>query len=373
MYFILIICTYKYDSSNFYFILFLISNTLFLIGFIIPLNGCTKISYLNNYELNNSLSVKAYFIKLLFFFEILILMYFLIGMLIFIQNNFERNIWFSLKYGRAMGTYYEGALVERFRVIAISLTHILAIIYFNNKSDINKKNFYFQTIITFILVFFGVGRTTLFTMFVPIFFSYIYIKKPNNKKIIATLLKMGISLLLIFIIYAYMKFPYLIGESSFKFIMGQLQIYTVSPMIAFVNWCSTNSNYAYGIYTFRGILALFSSIGFDINVPSVVSEYVLVGDDLTNVYTSLHYYAKDFGIVYALLIQLIIGVFHGFLYKKAVLSKNTTIFRISIFTLFYYSLVMQFFVDQYMSLLSQWIQYAVCYYLISKIIVEKSQ
>ena len=66
MYFILIICTYKYDSSNFYFILFLISNTLFLIGFIIPLNGCTKISYLNNYELNNSLSVKAYFIKLLF-------------------------------------------------------------------------------------------------------------------------------------------------------------------------------------------------------------------------------------------------------------------------------------------------------------------
>lgn len=365
MYFILIICTYPYDSSNFYYIIFLISNICFLFGFIIPLNNqkIQKIENINKYE---DLSIRVIAFKIFLFIEILILIYFIVGIIVFTMNNFENNIWFSLKYGRATGKYYEGQLVERFRVVAITMTHIMAIVYMKTPSKVNKKYYFIQLIITFILIFFGVGRTTLFTLFIPLIFIYIYIKRPNNKKIIITLLKGSIILLVTFIIYAYMKFPYLVGESPFEFIMGQLQLYTVSPMIAFVNWCGINHDYAYGGYTFSGILSFLSAIGLEINVPSRVSEYVLVGNDLTNVYTVLHYYAKDFGVLYSLFIQILIGVFHGFLYKKAVLKKNSSIFSIAIFSLFFYSLIMQFFVDQYMSLLSQWIQYAIWYYIISK-------
>lgn len=365
IFFILIICTYEYNHMDIYYIIFILGNICFILGFI----GiqCTKkrtfmkVKEESEYRIN----IKKTSINIFFIIEIIILIYLIIGIARYVNSNFERNIWFSLKYGRAQGTYYEGVLVERFRIIAISMTHILSIIYFKYSSIENKKYYYVQLIITLLLVFFGVGRSTLFILFIPIIFSYLYIKKTNNLKIFKILFFSSILLLAIFIIYAYMKFPYLVKESPIKFIIDQLQIYTVSPLIAFVEWCHSNTIYSYGAYTFRFFIAILSAIGVDIHIPELVNEYVYVGNDLTNVYTIFHYYAKDFGIMYSLIILLLIGALHGILYMKVKSKKDINIFSLALFTLSYYSLIMQFFLDQYISLLSLWIQYTIYYYIIS--------
>lgn len=138
--------------------------------------------------------------------------------------------------------------------------------------------------------------------------------------------------------------------------MQQIRVYFSTSTIAFVEWIKTFNNYFYGINTFRFFVAVLSSIGYDIEVPSVVQEFIWVYGDITNVYTVLHYYAKDFGLVYALIIQLILGMIHGFFYEKSILYRGINPFFIAVQSLLYFPLINQFFDDKYFSILSTWIQ-----------------
>ena len=86
----------------------------------------------------------------------------------------------------------------------------------------------------------------------------------------------------------------------------------------------------------------------------LVQNFISIGNGVTtNVYTFYQYYISDFGCIYALLIQFLVGIFHGVSYKNMSQMKNYWIY---IFCFSIYPLIMQFFQDQYISLMSTWIQ-----------------
>lgn len=189
-----------------------------------------------------------------------------------------------------------------------------------------------------------------------LFFSNIIIKKYSNKKIAIMLLLIVLIILVTFISFAYMKYVYEDRSDTTQFIMKQLRVYFSTSMIAFVQWIETTWEYKYGANTFRFFAELLNGLGYDLSAVKAVQEYVYVYGDITNVYSVLHYYTSDYGLIYAFVIQVILGMTYGFIYKKAIINKKTTPFFIAVLSILYFPLINQFFDDKYFSILSTWIQ-----------------
>ena len=112
----------------------------------------------------------------------------------------------------------------------------------------------------------------------------------------------------------------------------------------------------YGIaHTFRTIFALLHAIGFDFNVKPLVKNFVGT-PFLTNVYTLYQPYYLDYGLMALPFFQFGFGFLHGALYRKATIYRPASVY-IFFFSLSMCPLFLQFFNDQYFSLMSQWMQY----------------
>ena len=136
-----------------------------------------------------------------------------------------------------------------------------------------------------------------------------------------------------------------------------VQAYAVGPLAALDWLVRQDPPLALGDNILRTAHALYAAVDNEqTRVLPLVREFVNVGV-ATNVYTVYDPYMRDFGIAGALLFIGLIGLGHGFLYRMAVASNNpawSLAYALSLYPLF-----MQFFQDQYFSLLSSWIQYAV--------------
>ncbi|MDO2410755.1 O-antigen polymerase [Enterococcus faecium] len=119
----------------------------------------------------------------------------------------------------------------------------------------------------------------------------------------------------------------------------------------------------YGENTFRFFIAIFDVI-FGVNKSSsLVQDFINIGNTSINVYTFYQYYLYDFGPIYALIVQFIIGILHGVSFKNMSMKKPFWIFLYSILI---YPLLMQFFQDQYFSIFSTWMQLIIVGFLTLK-------
>ena len=91
-----------------------------------------------------------------------------------------------------------------------------------------------------------------------------------------------------------------------------------------------------------------------VNLSDIVQGFVFVPYP-TNVYTFYSPYIKDFGRLYAWFMIGLFGCIHTLLYDKAIAKKSL---RYSIYYSFMlFPLLLSFFQDQYMLLISSWIQF----------------
>jgi oligosaccharide repeat unit polymerase len=132
-------------------------------------------------------------------------------------------------------------------------------------------------------------------------------------------------------------------------------VYVVGALPAFDEYRHLNHDLEYGTNTFRSVLAALSKIGFDVEVPKLIQDFVYVPMEF-NVYTVYHPYYRDFAAPGMVAVQLLFGAWHGYLYKK---SRQGAPLHIFLYALFLFPLVMQCFQDQYLSLLSMWVQFGV--------------
>ena len=303
------------------------------------------------------------FFKIFIIIELLITIYFVYDVYKFIIANFQYNFWFTYKWNVSMGNYQDFFVIPYLRTASRVLVCVMFVQFLqegHNKKD--TKWFFLQLALTIVLNVLGKGRGGIFGFVIPLGIIFILIRRKNNADVIKYGLGLIGILMIVFVVISKLKSPY---ESAKSIpITKTIENYLCGSVVAFCNWMKEgNHDYAFGQYTFRFFLALLNGLGLNVNVVSMAEPYVTnLNDNVGNVYTFYKWYANDFGLIYALFWQFIVGVVHGYITKKAFTlctEKWLIWYAITI-----YPLVMQFFMDEYITMLSSWIQIFFIIYIV---------
>lgn len=241
-------------------------------------------------------------------------------------------------------------------------------IYFRSNHDRRKALFPYIIILTGVAVLSVASvpsRNSVLFFALPLIMIFISTHNFKNKTIIRILVVSLIAFLFVFYLISQGKYWYRYddGISAFTIIKNELLSYLSGGVLAFSEYMTERRFLLFGADTFRFFVALYDSIaGTNYAIP-LVNEFVNVGPFSTNVFTFYDFYIKDFGIVYSLLAQSFFAFLHGIYYRK---MKKGDVYSTYIYAMLCYPLIMQFFQDQYISLLSTWIQI----YIVGNIILK---
>lgn len=237
----------------------------------------------------------------------------------------------------------------------------MLIMYFNIQ-EVQKRDYRKILIIQFVLAILNLSltmtRNGILMSTLPMLIAFLICKNFNNRQTIKYAMRFLILFLVFFSVIAIMKVSYLTQYDTYSsLLMNQFALYMSGSLVAFEKLVASSSDYLYGQNTFRFLYAIFNKLFGTGEVQELVQDTVAISDKQgTNVYTFYQYYFKDFGLLYALLVQFFVGIFHGILYRKMLSKRPINIF---FFSIMIYPLVMQFFQDQYISLFSTWLQHLV--------------
>lgn len=200
-------------------------------------------------------------------------------------------------------------------------------------------------------------RNSILFFILPLAMCWYCTHNTSNKRMAVSLLIAAFGFLVVFYVISTGKYWYLYsdaGVSRFDVIREEFQTYLSGSIAAFSSTWKQHSFTRYGGNTFRFFIAVMDAVfGTQIATP-LVNEFASIGHGITtNVFTFYDFYLRDFGIFYALLIQFLLAIIHGVNYKK---MRTGDPYSIYLFAMLTYPLVMQFFQDQYFSLLSTWVQ-----------------
>lgn len=266
-------------------------------------------------------------------------------------DNFFVGLRTELSYGEEDLGITKYLISFSFFVFAINYYFLLI-----RKNKFNLWNLGIGLIVTIIYSLFSTGRTYFFLIFsIYLVISYLLNLKFSLRKHIWPLGIFIIIFISIGIIYGKGGNK----EDNLKENISASSEVTATYIVASLNafdWETSQNlepNYR-GDNTLRFFNKILQNFGFyEQTQTSLLSEFVFIPYP-TNVYTFYSPYIRDFGKIYAWMMLLFFGGMHSWLFHKAVKSKS---FR---FTIYYsisvYPLLMSFFQDQYMSLLSTWIQ-----------------
>lgn len=200
-------------------------------------------------------------------------------------------------------------------------------------------------------------RNSILFYALPLVMIWFCTHRTSNKKMVVILLGAAVGFLLIFYIISTGKYWYMYaanGANRKSIISSEIQTYLSGGIVAFSDTIFSHSFTRNGADTFRLFIAIGDALFGLHNAVPLVNEFITIGNGITtNVYTFYDFYIRDFGIIYALMMQYVVAVIHGVSYNK---MKKGNLFSIFIFSMLSYPLLMQFFQDQYFSLLSTWVQ-----------------
>jgi len=160
---------------------------------------------------------------------------------------------------------------------------------------------------------------------------------------------------LLFVVFC-IVFQYMRGASSQQHTFstsGFLSLYTMSPMVAFDYYVDPASSPHWGENVFRFYYAVMHRLGSDVAPVANILAFVGV-PDLTNTYTILYPFYKDFGLVGVGVFGVLYGLFFTFLYKRAAAGNH---YYQALYACFLSYLFVQFIQENLFSNLSLNLQY----------------
>lgn len=347
---LLLFSEFDYDVNSIYFLYFVVGIIVFNIGFFLFSSGKKRV--IKGEKTNTDIIVNNHIIRSIIVCELIIILCYSLYLFKYIISNYTYNILFTLKSADFSGLGYLNTFI-------IAFTAYVLFIYIKAKNFKNRKLILIiQIIIGSMTALLTLGRTVILLYCLLLLVIYAIIRKYSNRLIIIYLLTFCTIGIVFFSVYNLMKYPYLLENNTmFEVALNSFLTYTSSSLVAFQQWASLEPEFLYGGNTFRFFYAILASVGYDMNVQELTNTFINISNqDTSNVYTFYYYYAKDFGFTYALIIQFILGIIYGYLYRKMIGMKFIWIY---LYALSVYPLVMQFFQDQYFSLLSTWIQYSI--------------
>ncbi|WP_416434227.1 O-antigen polymerase [Priestia megaterium] len=348
---------YTYSTDSLVYSYIVLGAFTFILGFGMFLG---KVDLKKRYtSYNKKFMFNKWSFRILILCESLITLYLVFKHIIYVRSHFVVSIYQSIRQGLANGTLVLPEYLIYARSIIIVLSACIVVIYFNIDEK-QKKSFrkimYIQLLLAIVNLTTTMTRNGILISALPILIAILICKNFSNRKIFKYGGIFSIVFLVFFSVIAVMKVSYISKyDSNLQLLTNQFSLYMSGSLVALERFLETNSEYAYGQNTFRIFSAIFNRIYGDGEVQQLVQNTISIdGHQGTNVYTFYQYYAKDFGMVYALVIQFVVGMLHAFLYKM-MLSKEPI--KIYLFSIMIYPLIMQFFQDQYFSLASTWVQY----------------
>jgi oligosaccharide repeat unit polymerase len=198
------------------------------------------------------------------------------------------------------------------------------------------------------------GRTAIFFLLIALSFIALLQRRVRPLQMLSIF---GVAGSLVFIVIG-MLLNKIGSDSPNANALGVLDafaLYLLSGLAAFD--LSIHQPYALGLGSavFRSVPAVLSALGFKVEVVSTIKEFVYVPEP-TNVYTVFYPYAIDFGVAGVIAFLALLGWIHASLFRSARQGNPRSLV---LYSMSMYPLFMQFFDDQYFSLLSMWINYAV--------------
>ncbi len=243
--------------------------------------------------------------------------------------------------------------------LAIVLYAVNLYAYFNEKTKLNKVIVNICLIATIIYAIFATGRLFFF-MILAIYLGMSYLF--NNTFSI----KKYVWILVIFILF-FMAHGVYYGkgggrEDSLKENINSstetFGVYLVSSLSALNKEMEMhNEGSQSGNVTLRFFIKLGQQFNFfsSKELISFNKDFVFVPYP-TNVFTYYNAYIADFGRIYAWFMLIIFGFFHTLLFNKAKQTKN---FRYSFYyCMLLFPLLVSFFSDMYLTVISMWLQIA---------------
>lgn len=295
------------------------------------------------------------------------------------------NLWLKIHYFKfESGIVLFDILFSYSAPFAYILSAFCGINWNHNKS---KKNFilYFLTLgIGLVRAFFAGNRTSLFMVLVINLFSIILFGK-NRKNIKLTkkqkraIIITGISIVLMFLYVGTQKYTEAYQEMSLpEFIINNLTGYFNISSIGFLHWYKKGFKYTFGKNSLRFFFAIFSRLGFNVDVANTISgsDYVIfnyLGNvRTTNAYTVIKTYVQDFGFLYAALMLCLFGVVHGLFYRLALeeIGRNKISASLCCSCL-YVSLLYQVLTDQYLNIFSIMLQFFCWSVVLTKYVIKR--
>lgn len=139
--------------------------------------------------------------------------------------------------------------------------------------------------------------------------------------------------------------------------------YSIAAVSSFDYLINSDLPQTWGIMTFRTPLAVLNAIGIPLGVPDLIQPHPPTRIP-SNIYTVFSPYYRDFGVIGVGFFMLLLGTIHGWVFRQLKTGSPMIIVANAIL---FYALLMQFFQDQYFSLLSQWIQILGWTYVFNKL------
>lgn len=208
-------------------------------------------------------------------------------------------------------------------------------------------------LISFAFLVLSTGRTYFFFYFITALMT-IYLKgNIKSRYIWSFFLVAFITFILVGIVLSKGgNLEYSISEnisSSVNHILAYLE----GPVLAFDRFYNSEYTHTWGENTFRFFIAILYESNIIEKPPAdIVNEWILVPYP-TNVFTVFYQYVMDFGKTGCWIIMFLFGLLHTWMFYRSKTSDN----HFKLLTAYsYYPLLMVFFQDQYVSLLSFWIQ-----------------
>lgn len=274
------------------------------------------------------------------------------------------NIFTSHGYTRLRYAYNEaGQDIGALRYVYFFSFLVSAIaVYFASINQLSKWRAVIAIITALCYAYLATGRTFFLMVFAFTVTPLIITKKIN----LSGLVLLASILVGSFFLLALLTSKGASTDASFSDnitgFIDSIQSYVIAPFVALSMLYEESLVMSMGDHSLRFILSLLSALGFTDPPGPIVKGYKYT-PITTNLYTVYEVYFRDFNAI-GFFIPLIFLPIHWFLYKMAQ-KKND--FFIIIYAISTYPLLTQILQDQYMTLISSWIQVFIgCIILIGK-------
>lgn len=359
-----------WTSNEYEYLILTLPSLMFTIGFLFSTRAIKTIHVKTSiYNIDQLFYIKKNILKIVLIVELILFAYYMFFIVSKISVYYSGNLWFTLR--RII--WFENTdemLIFKYPSVPIFIMPSLLLISYRNVKRVEYKSaFILSSIIALCWSLISTSRTQTFTFLALTLFSQLLYQPTSKNNELKSEIKqrrryvvlVTVLMLFVFCYVALLKNGDIYGDVSIKkFVLNSIINYTNLSSACFVIWYKNGFTYTNGSSAFRFIFALLSSVGLDVNVANTSSGglFITYSGLTSNAFTVARNYVQDYGVLFMAIILCIFGIIHGKMYKYAKMCTGRKNIQYCIFCgVLYVPLMYQILTDQYLNVLSGWIQY----------------